>query len=83
MKDIILSVLDEMGYFVFDCDNSDIDIRDFIADSLQFIEFIVCIERKLNIDLSDDFLEYELLFSLEGFSNKLAEFCIDAPVMVI
>lgn len=73
MYNIICSILDEMGFVVLDMEN-DFDISDYIIDSMQFITFIVKIEEKLNISLSDDFLSIEILKSAIGLANKLSEY---------
>lgn len=72
----ILCVMDELGYSVF-IEDDDFTISDYVIDSLQFINFIVCLENKLNTELSDEFLSYESFQSARGLSNKIKEF-IDA-----
>ena len=72
MYNIICSVLDDMGFVIFD-EGDDFDISDYIVDSIQFISFIVNLERKLDVNLSDDFLSFEILKSARGLSNKLIE----------
>lgn len=74
MYNMICSVLDDMGYVVLEA-GEDFNISDYIVDSIQFISFIVNIEKKLNVSLSDDFLLPEILKSAKGFANKLAEYC--------
>ncbi|MCL1794568.1 MAG: acyl carrier protein [Oscillospiraceae bacterium] len=74
---IIEVILEEMGYLIFEKDGNDFDIRDYVGDSLQFIDFIVRIEEKLKFELSDDFLDYDLLSSANGFSNKVFSFLED------
>ena len=59
-----------MGFFVLD-QEQDFDIRDYISDSIQFMDFIVRIEDKLQIELSDDFLDYDLLLSSVALANKI------------
>jgi len=70
----IVNVLEDMGYLIFEKDEDDFVISDYVVDSLQFIDFIVRTEEKLGIELSDDFLEYDLLLSAKGFSNKIGSF---------
>ena len=71
--DLICSVLDDMGFVVLDS-GKDFDINDYIIDSIQFITFIVNIEEKLNVGLSDDFLSTEVLKSAMGLANKLSDY---------
>ena len=73
MYETIVSILDDMGFVVFET-GEDFNISDYIVDSLQFISFIVSIEQKLDITLTDDFLSLEILKSARGLSNKLQEY---------
>lgn len=71
--DVLCSILDEMGFVIFESED-DFDISEYIVDSLQFISFIIEIEKKLSVDLPDDFLLYEILNSAVGLSNKISDF---------
>ena len=73
MYDFICSILDEMGFVVFET-GEDFAISDYIVDSIQFISFIVNIEEKLNVSLPDDFLSLDILQSAKGLANKLSEY---------
>ena len=77
MYNVICSILDDMGFVILEAEK-DFDISDYIIDSIQFISFIVNIEKKLNISLSDDFLSIEILKSAIGFANKLSEYIFKA-----
>ena len=70
MNEILINILEDMGFFVLD-QEQDFDIRDYISDSIQFMDFIVRIEDKLQIELSDDFLDYDLLLSSVALANKI------------
>lgn len=70
MNEILINILEDMGFFVLD-QEQDFDIRDHISDSIQFMDFIVRIEDKLQIELSDDFLDYDLLLSSVALANKI------------
>lgn len=72
--DNIIDILEDMGYLIFEKDEDDFAVSDYVVDSLQFIDFIVRIEEKLEIELTDDFLQYDLLLSAKGFSNKIFDF---------
>ena len=74
MYNNILEILEDMGYLVFEKNEDDFNITDYIIDSMQFVDFIVRIENKLSIELSDDFLIYDLLLSAKGWANKLVSF---------
>lgn len=71
--EIICNVLDEMGYIIFD-DDDDFNISEYIIDSMQFINFIIKLENKLELELPDDFLVYDMLNSAKGLSNKVFAF---------
>jgi len=60
----------DMGILVPD-DNNDIDLSEYIIDSLQFISFIVEIENKFGIEIPDELLNIENLKSLNGFSQLI------------
>ena len=78
----IIETLDEMDVYI-DASNTsittddvgptDIDLRDYIVDSIMFITLIVELEKKFNIDFPDELLWIESLSSLSGFSYLLME----------
>ncbi len=70
IKNDINTVLCDMGILVPD-DNNDIDLSEYIIDSLQFISFIVEIENKFGIEIPDELLNIENLKSLNGFSQLI------------
>ena len=37
----LISMLEEIGYIVFEKDQEDFSISDYIADSMEFIQFIL------------------------------------------
>jgi acyl carrier protein len=68
MKNIITNVLEEMGIPIeVGGEDEDVDLREYILDSLQFVEFVVMIEEKLGTELTDEILVYDNLSSLNGF----------------
>lgn len=69
----LIEILEERGMIVFEKENDDFDIRDYIADSIHFIEFIVQVEERFKIELSDEFSLYDVLASAKGFTNKLLD----------
>lgn len=73
-KQIILNVLNEMGFVVLENEEDDFNLQDYIVDSLQFVEFIVGIEETIGFTLTENFLDYNLLLSFRGFSEKLKEY---------
>lgn len=66
----LLDILESNGIYVDRKKNeNDIDLRDYITDSIQFISFIVEIEKELNMEFPDEFLLFDKIASLNGFSN--------------
>ena len=47
-------------------DEDDLDITEFISSSMQFIELVVCIEEKFEIELPDELLTIELFSSIKS-----------------
>lgn len=69
---LILKVLqEELGLVILGDESDDFPICDYIPDSITFVQFIISIEEKIGINLTDDFLDFELLSSAKGFSEKL------------
>lgn len=74
---IILKILHEkLGFVILDDMHNDFIISDYIPDSLAFINFIISIEEELGKELTDDFLDYDILSSAKGFSEKLDFFIV-------
>lgn len=67
----LIEIMQNMGYVFWENIEEDFVISDYIGDSFSFIQFILEIEEEIEIELSDDFLSYELLQSARGFANKL------------
>lgn len=47
--------------------DEDIDLTEYILDSLQFVSFIIELENELNIELPVEVLQYDKIRSLNGF----------------
>lgn len=69
IKGNVLSILEQNGIYIKQDADVDIDLRDYIADSFQFITFIVELEEQIGIEFPDEFLTIEKLSSLNGFAN--------------
>jgi acyl carrier protein len=68
IREKILSVLEENGiFFDWKSEDRDSDMREYITDSLQFMSFIVELEKELDIEFPDEALVYDNLASLNGF----------------
>ena len=70
---IILDVLNE-SFGIIIVDDDDFAINDYISDSITFIQFIIALEKKIQLTLPDDFLVVDILNSAKGFAEKLSSF---------
>lgn len=69
----IYKVLDVMGIIVALDDEKDEDLREYIIDSLQFINFILEIEHYFDIEVPANVLIYDNIASLNGFGTIVEE----------
>lgn len=76
VRESILKFFEENGVCIdTESETGDVDLREYLMDSMQYIYFLVELERILNIELPDEVLLYENLSSLNGFAN-----CISAII---
>lgn len=69
-----IDTLGKIGALIPDIDSvidEDINIQDYIFDSLQFITFIVELENMIGTEIPDELLNYENLVSLNAFCTSL------------
>ena len=72
----ILESLCNVGAYIDDNlieKDTDLDISEFISDSLMFVSFIVELEERLDIEFPDELLSIEALTSLNGFISLVDE----------
>ncbi|MBQ8392456.1 MAG: hypothetical protein IJX51_01660 [Clostridia bacterium] len=69
-RDQVVQVLEEMGILI-ESDEYDVNLQDFIVDSIQFITFIVNVEEKLNLTFPDEYLNYDNIETLHKFCEIL------------
>lgn len=69
-REQIVQVLEEMGILV-EKDEMDVNLQEFIVDSIQFITFIVNVEEKLNLTFPDEYLNYDSIETLAKFCDIL------------
>ena len=70
IKEKVLYVMESIGVFVEDdVKDTNFDMRDYIVDSLQFITFIVNLEKELGIVYPDELLLMDKIGSLDGFCS--------------
>ena len=72
MKELLLNVLDEIGIAIDDNErNTDFDLSEFFIDSIQFISFIVEVEKRICFELPDDFLLIDKYRSFNALCSAL------------
>lgn len=72
---MLLRILKEkFGIIFLDDAQDDFVVSDYIQDSIGFMTFIISVEEEIGTELPDDFLNFELLTSAKGFSEKLDYF---------
>lgn len=79
MFEIIVGALEETGICqdikperMVD-DDYDVNLQEYITDSMSFISFIIILEEKLGIELPDDLLLYDSIRSMKAFALQLSE----------
>ncbi len=74
VKKMIFDILDENGIYIDSEEmKKDIDLREYLVDSLQYIYFVVALEEKMGIELPDEVLVYDYLSSINGFANMILD----------
>ena len=73
-KNDIVLILSDMGILLPEIE--DVNLKDYIADSLQFISFIAEIENRFNIEIPDSMLTVDVLSSLNGLVSLLDELIV-------
>ncbi len=73
-KKMMYEVLTELGIECSLGDDEDLNLQEFIEDSFSFINFIVSIEEKFNVEIPDEYLSYETIQSMNGLL-ELIETC--------
>ena len=72
IKKCIFDILDENGIYIDSGEmEEDLDLREYILDSLQYVYIIVELEDRLGMELPDDVLLYDNLASINGFANMI------------
>ena len=75
-KEKVLLLLNDLGNGIEECDlTKDINLQEFIIDSLQFISFIISLEEKFDIEFPDELLQTDNIKSLNAFCD-IIDYCI-------
>lgn len=84
VREKLLDILELNGIFIDrEKNKDDIDLREYISDSIQFISFIVEIEKEMNMEFPNELLFFDKIASLNGFSNILESVILDKYVSPI
>lgn len=67
----VILELQKLGIFLDSIE--DVNLNDYIDDSLQFISFIVQVEQAFDIVFPDEELLLNSLYSLDGFCELIKE----------
>ena len=69
----IIKSLEEIGILIQVDDSIDIDLREYIEDSLQFITAVVELEVEFGIEIPSELLIYDNFASLNSFCKIIEE----------
>lgn len=72
-KKILIDVLEEAGIYVDYEEKDDINISNYIKDSIQFISIIVAMEEKLEIEIPDELLIIDTFSSFNHLIDIICE----------
>lgn len=74
IREIVLKSLLEIGIDLqeeLNEEKNDIDLREYMTDSIEFITFIVALEENIGTELPDSIIRYDSLCSFNGFCMML------------
>lgn len=76
IKNYIFDIFDKSGIYIDSSEmEQDLDLREYLVDSIQYVYFIVELEERLGLELPDEVLIYDNLASINGFANMVLGFC--------
>lgn len=70
IKKLIYDVLIDMGIYI-EKNEQDVDLTEYILNSLDYISFFIEIEDALGIELPDELLLIDNIKSMDAFSQKV------------
>lgn len=73
IKEKLIQSLSLIGIIVDYDGKEDINLSEYIEDSIIFVQFIVEVEDQLGINIPDYLLSLDLLESLNGFAEMISE----------
>ena len=69
----IIDALQRVGVFV-EYNDKDLDLREYFANSLQFISAVLELETEFNIEFPDEYMLLDKFASLLGLASEIEEF---------
>lgn len=74
IKDKVITALESIGACVFEDErDKDLNLADYILDSLLFVEFFVELESQFGIELPDNYLSMDKFKSINAFCISMEE----------
>lgn len=73
----VCTCLENIGIIISGINNSDIDLTEYQIDSIMFVSLIVEFESHFNIEIPDQYLNYQTITSLRGLSNLIEVLCLE------
>lgn len=73
VREKLQEALKNVGIELDYTEGQDLNLQDYIEDSLQYITAVVEIENALDIDLPDELLVFDSLVSFHSFSEAILE----------
>ena len=80
VENSIIEVMNQVGMFIdlnTDSDNDDVDLREFIQNSVQFISFVLELENVFNIVLPNQYLLIDNFSSLKAIALNIEELLLN------
>ena len=73
VKTLLIAIFEEEGIYIDSNEEADINISNYIKDSLQFISIIVAIEEKFGVEISDGIMVLEAFESFHRLIDTIYE----------
>lgn len=81
IKEKLIACFEDVGIFIDFSEEDDIDLREYIDDSLQFISTIIAIEENFKVEFPAELMLYDNLASLNAFCKIIEELKHNSLVM--
>lgn len=82
MREKFIQVVENMGICLLDVyEHEDIDLREYVVDSIQFISLIVSVEKAFGFQFPDELLLYDNLKSFNAFVDIIENCCLEQQLL--